>query len=211
MASLDDARHYVESYNETDYASLQSYRRELLRELQCISDVKVVEVDDPLKLLVRVEGNTGFALQDALEKQGVYSELADLYQVLLVLPLVKADHAGIVNDVVKKFRDAVELLRATESDKPSVKLKMPHLPITTAVYTTDRLREMKAEWMHIEEAKGKVAFESIVPYPPGIPLLCAGERVAEAHIRQLLVLAEAGSRFQGAFDVESNQIKVVSE
>ena len=44
----------------------------------------------------------------------------------------------------------------------------------------NKRREMREipgswEWVKAEEADGRVAAESIVPYPPGIPLVCAGE------------------------------------
>ncbi|WP_153733567.1 aminotransferase class I/II-fold pyridoxal phosphate-dependent enzyme [Sporosarcina obsidiansis] len=211
MASLDDARQYAESYNEADFAYFLSYRQQLLKELRSIPDMDVLEVDDALKLLIRVEGHTGFALQEVLEQQGIYSELADLFQVLFVLPLVKVGHMGMPADLIKKFRSAVDALHIADRTALPQVLSLPTMPMSSSAYTVDQLREMKAEWLGIEDAEGRVALEAVVPYPPGIPLLCPGERVTEEQVRQLIDLIEAGSRFQGALDIKTNRIKVVIE
>jgi len=42
--------------------------------------------------------------------------------------------------------------------------------------------------------------EMIVPYPPGIPLLYAGERITEPVAALLNRLAQNGASFQGASD-----------
>ena len=211
MASLDDARHYADTYKEADYAYFQIYRLQLLRGLRSIPTIEVMEVDDALKLLVRVEGYSGFELQEALEQQGIYPELADLYQVLLVLPLVKVGHAGLPVDLESKFKCAVDMLRISKASAPQQILHLPAMPVSAVAYNTAQLREMKSEWVAIVDAKERVAAESIVPYPPGIPLLCAGERALEEHVRQLQNLLDAGSRFQGALDHQTKQIKVVIE
>ena len=48
---------------------------------------EVIEVEDPLKLIVRANGHTGFEVQRYFEKNHIYIELADDYQILIVLPL----------------------------------------------------------------------------------------------------------------------------
>ncbi|PIC63650.1 lysine decarboxylase [Sporosarcina sp. P13] len=209
MASLDDARQYVESYNKDDSAYFQAYRKKLLQGLRSIPTIRVVEVDDALKLLVRAEGHTGLSLQKALENQGVYTELADLYQVLWVLPLVKSGYTDNQMELIEKCRTAVASLNQSESSVVTSNIFMPPLPVSTVVYLSNQLVGMKTEWKHIDKATGCIAAEAIVPYPPGIPLLCAGERVSKEHITQLVALLVAGSHFQGAIKPETNQIKVV--
>ncbi|MDV6378946.1 aminotransferase class I/II-fold pyridoxal phosphate-dependent enzyme [Sporosarcina sp. GW1-11] len=211
MASLDDARQYVESYTKEDTAYFQVYRKRLLQGLRSIPTIRVVEVDDALKLLVRVEGHTGFSLQEALESQGIYTELADLYQVLWVLPLVKNGYTDNQIDIIEKCRTAVDSLNQSESIVVPSNIFMPLLSVSTVVYLPNQLVGMKSEWKHIDEATGCIAAEAIVPYPPGIPLLCAGERVSQEHISQLGALLIAGSHFQGAINRKTSQIKVVVE
>ncbi|OWA33166.1 amino acid decarboxylase [Saccharibacillus sp. O16] len=58
----------------------------------------------------------------------------------------------------------------------------------------------EAEVVSLEASKGRISAEMIVPYPPGIPLVYAGEIITESAVSQLLKLREAGARFQGASD-----------
>ena len=62
-----------------------------------------------------------------------------------------------------------------------------------------------------EEAVGRVAAGSIIPYPPGIPLLISGEKVTEGHIQYLDELLRMGAKLQGAIRVNEKQIVVVKE
>ncbi|ARK24936.1 lysine decarboxylase [Sporosarcina sp. P37] len=209
MASLDDARYYAETYNEKDYARFLSYRQGLIQDLRSIQGVEAVEPDDGLKLLLRAEGHTGFVLQEALEQQGIYVELADLYQVLLILPLVKADYDEEHANTADKFRRAVKSLTDKEAAAVQTYFSPPSSLVSVTAYTAKQLHTMSTEWVHIEQAAQRVAAESIIPYPPGIPLLCAGERVTEEYIKQIQDLLAAGCRFQGAINMETKEIKVV--
>ena len=47
----------------------------------------VIEPEDPLKLVVSFEGVEGYDVQKWFEDKEIYVELADMYQVLLVLTL----------------------------------------------------------------------------------------------------------------------------
>ncbi|WP_303968660.1 aminotransferase class I/II-fold pyridoxal phosphate-dependent enzyme [Sporosarcina ureae] len=211
MASLDDARYYAEMYDEDDYGSFQLYRSSLIRGLSTIDHVEVVETDDELKLLIRVIGYTGFVLQEALEQQGVYTELADLYQVLLILPLVKAKHVESCVDVIDKFRQAVNSVTVQEATSVEIHNFLPISTATSVVYTANQIHVMDTEWIDIEKAIGNVAADAVIPYPPGIPLVCAGERISREHAEQMHKLLTAGCRFQGAFNIERKQIIVVVE
>ena len=77
MASLDDARAYLGSYTDGDQLEFLTNRQSFIDNLLTIPALRIVETDDPLKLMLRVEGYTGFELLAALESEGVFAELAD--------------------------------------------------------------------------------------------------------------------------------------
>lgn len=210
MASLDDARSYAANYKEADVDAFLTYRMSLKEILQAVEHVEVIDTDDSLKLLIRVEGYTGFALQEALEQQGIYSELADLHQVLWVLPLLKEGEEGVPGELGKRFGRAVEYLLQTACEVP-VTLSTPEVPPQIAAFTPKQISRMKKEWLHIEEAMGRAAAKAVIPYPPGVPLVCAGERITNDHVQQLLVLLRAGARFQGAVERDNLMIETVIE
>ncbi|PIC98669.1 MULTISPECIES: aminotransferase class I/II-fold pyridoxal phosphate-dependent enzyme [unclassified Sporosarcina] len=211
MASLDDARYYAETYDEKDFESFQLYRRNLIRDLCNMAGVEVVETDDQLKLLIRATGHTGYVLQEALEHQDIYPELADLYQVLLVLPLVKVGDGKRYIDVVDKFKVAMNCLAEKKTTSVRIHNYLSKSSPSTVVYTASQLHTMDMEWLNMQSATGRVAADAIIPYPPGIPLLCAGERISHEHMEQIDDLLMAGCRFQGAINKETKQIKVVVE
>ena len=90
LASLDDARCYIETYSEGDHKALIYSRTQFIDGLKMIKNLEVIEVNDPLKLVLRVRGYSGYVLQEKIELQGIFCELADPKQVLLVLPLLKS-------------------------------------------------------------------------------------------------------------------------
>ncbi len=52
----------------------------------------------------------------------------------------------------------------------------------------------------MEESAGRIAAEMIIPYPPGIPLLYAGEMITEAIALRMIRLRELGAKWQGIAD-----------
>lgn len=62
----------------------------------------------------------------------------------------------------------------------------------------------------LRTAAGHVAAESLVPYPPGIPLVLPGERLTPEMVDLILSVQAAGIRFQGAADTSLQHILVVT-
>jgi lysine decarboxylase len=56
---------------------------------------------------------------------------------------------------------------------------------------------------------GKTCARSVIPYPPGIPLICPGETILKADVEQLIHRLEQGEKILGL--TEENQIKTLEE
>ena len=210
MASLDDARAYVESYSEEDRIGFMKKRDNFLKQLNKIAHLEVVETDDPLKIMLRVDGYSGYHLQRTMNQVGVYVELADLYQVLLVLPLLKKEQEYPFEETAKKINIAVEYTAKSELKMQLLELPVFDQVISMPSYIMKELEQLPAEWIQYGDAVGKIAAASIIPYPPGIPLLLAGETVTEYHIQSITSLLATGARFQGAIRLHEKQIFVVT-
>ena len=63
----------------------------------------------------------------------------------------------------------------------------------------------------LREAEGRVIAESIMVYPPGIPILLPGEIVAEDNLDYLNECIQAGLPVQGTEDPEVKLVKVVKD
>jgi len=57
------------------------------------------------------------------------------------------------------------------------------------------------------DAIGKTAAEFIIPYPPGIPLVCPGEIIVQETIDYVKIMLENGINVNGVN--KNNQVRVV--
>jgi len=211
LASLDDARYYVQTYMESDGAYIIEKRNQWIEALRSISSLDVIEVDDPLKLLLRVKGYSGFQLQEALEAKQVYGELADRNQVLFILPLLKQGHTYPFAEIRVRIKEAVTLLlEAAKTDNiKASQTAYKFVQLTEPVYTFDEMASLNKEWLPYMRTIGRISASMIIPYPPGIPLLVPGERITVAKLSQLEELLAAGATFQGNHRLTEKMIQVI--
>lgn len=97
--------------------------------------------------------------------------MADPYNVLLVLPLLKENQDYPLVEVSRRMKNLLA--------------KLPHHPveedflissgkISELAIPYEKLSNVQMEAISITEAAGHVCAETITPYPPGIPLLLMG-------------------------------------
>ncbi|MCG7437415.1 aminotransferase class I/II-fold pyridoxal phosphate-dependent enzyme [Lysinibacillus sp. FSL M8-0216] len=211
LASLDDARYYVQTYMESDGAYIIEKRNQWVEALRTIGSLEVIEVDDPLKLLLRVKGYSGFQLQKALEAEHIYGELADRNQVLFILPLLKQGHTYPFAEIRVRIKEAVTLLLETAKTDSSQASQAAYkfVQITEPIYTFNEIASLNKEWLPYMRTMGRISASMIIPYPPGIPLLVPGERITVAKLSQLEELLAAGATFQGNHRLTEKLIQVI--
>lgn len=210
MASLDLARGYLGTYEEVDktYVLKQiDFFRQFLKE---IPQIKVLEYPngqgDPLKITIQSAcGLSGFEIQSLLEANGIYTELADPFNVLFVFPLLKDGMEYPVNETLEKIRRSLKDIKT--AIQPSY-INFKGNVISELTIPFDEMSNYEAAEIPLHEAVGEIAAESIVPYPPGIPLILAGERITILMLENLLKLRNSGARFQGGSIIEKNMLKV---
>lgn len=211
MASLDDARAYVGSYTERDKKAFMTGRMTFIQQLGMIPHLQIVETDDPLKLLLRMEGYSGFELQKYLEGQGIYSELADPCQVLFVLPLLKSGADYPFEETCRRIGSALAKLKSPSEASMIVETPLFNDEISCPAYSFAEVAQMESEWVPFEQSAERVMAGTIIPYPPGIPLLLSGERISEEHLRYLNDLHKMGAKIQGGIRIDEKQIVVVKK
>lgn len=211
LASLDDARYYIQTYMESDGAYIIEKKNQWVDALRSIGSLEVIEVDDPIKLLLRVKGYSGYQLQEALEAKQVYAELADAHQVLLVLPLLKQGYSFPFAEIRVRIKEAVTALLNTEKTEIQAVSHNAYsfTAITEPAYSFDEIANMKKEWLPYMRTMGRTAASMIIPYPPGIPLLVPGEKITVAKLSQLEELLATGATFQGNHRLEEKMIEVI--
>jgi arginine/lysine/ornithine decarboxylase len=213
MASLDLARHYLARYQQSDIEYLNNEITLFKKELNKIQSIKVLEYPDSygdtLKVTIQSRSKlSGFELQKKLEEIGIYTELADPYNVLLILPLLKQ---GQDIPLVETGRRIRELLVDIPFHPKEEEVLTSSGKISELAIPYDKWSCYEQEIKDISRAAGFICAETIIPYPPGIPLLLTGELITEEKVSQLEHLKNTGARFQGGSCLDKNQIIIFSK
>lgn len=201
MASLDIARAYLANFLDEDMMYTLEKRQIFCNELANIPKLFVHPLEDgqdPLKMLISHEDLTGYELQRVFEKQHIYPEMADPFQVLFTLPLLK-QHMNFPYEEAAVNIKKIHWER-TNSLRPNPFITDKGSHINTLTFSYKEMLDKPSEIIDMSEAIGRVAAKMIIPYPPGIPLLLPGELITDEHIEQLTELIRANARFQGGGD-----------
>jgi arginine/lysine/ornithine decarboxylase len=210
MASLDLARNYLAEYQQKDVDYLLSEINKFKKELAKIPTIKVLDfpnaIGDWLKITIQTRCSlNGFELQQKLEQYSIYTELADPNNVLLVLPLLKKGQTYPLQETAINIRKALENLPYQEPRQYTFNNRIKISQLAIEYKEMDRL---EAEDISLEKALGCVCAETIIPYPPGIPLLLKGEQITADKLDQLKRMIEMGARFQGGSLLKMGLVKV---
>ncbi|MFT8389869.1 MAG: aminotransferase class I/II-fold pyridoxal phosphate-dependent enzyme [Sporolactobacillus sp.] len=201
MASLDLARWFIAGLSSKRIAAICQKREAFVQQLDTIPGITVLKSTDsfqidPFKLTLCLDyRESGYMWQDRLIEAGIYPELADPRHVLLVLGLTDKE----------TYSDAFDRIRSSLSGfhRRTEKAGETHIPVFPLVQALGRsIQEMandSIEIIDLAEAEGKLAAESIIPYPPGIPLILQGEVISAGQIRSAGALLAAGAVFQNTW------------
>lgn len=147
---------------------------------------------DPWKVLIQSSGK-GAAMEAFLEARGIYPEMHDRDNVLLMLSPFNSSEE--IEGIRQGLSEMDHYLTAIEPAKnQGIRSEMTLVPPLA-----QRLPwEVPDDWEEVplSEAVGRVAQEQIVPYPPGIPLLIPGEVLSREMAQWLKTL-------------ETNAVKII--
>jgi arginine decarboxylase len=171
---------------------------------------------DPSKVTVGVRGLglTGQEAELALRYGfGIQAEMSDLFNVLFLVGhgnRRRDVHAllGALRSIARdpspyRRRRGETLLARAASLGASLAIPDPVLSPREAFWAPSRP-------VPLARAAGRVAAEIVTCYPPGVPLLCPGERVDAEVVEYLQVVREAGLRISGPADPTLETLRVVA-
>ena len=162
---------------------------------------------DETKLTINVTGLglTGFQVYDLMfSDYQIQLELADVYNILAIVNLGD-DHESIerlvfaFKDLSKRFFGKKEQIATYPIPLHNPELKKD---------PRDAYYSVK-EYVPIMDCVGRTMAESIMVYPPGIPILAPGETVTKEIIDYLLMLKEQDSKFTDLHDPTLKTMLVV--
>ncbi|MCC8354742.1 aminotransferase class I/II-fold pyridoxal phosphate-dependent enzyme [Bacillus sp. AF23] len=214
MASLDLARAYLQHMiEEQKLPDVLQHIQSIKQTFDSLGYAEAVEpanqriTTDPLKLTIRSKcGHSGFTLQKILERVNIFTELADENQVLLVLPL--GGKRRITAETIKKIDQEIE---KTPTDQMNVSPEWEAQPITVMPYPKKVLNTLQKEYVGFDKAAGRLNAEDVIPYPPGIPMIMAGERITRESVQKLSRLISMKTHVQGNMKINEKQLLVYIE
>lgn len=191
MASLDLARFYLAHYNREDVEEAMQYIERVRSVFQSIPLWDVLSatpgVDDPFKLTLQVnDAYDAQTLSESLEQEGIYPELTTDRQILLVLGLEPTIE---IQSLQSKLHNVYQKQSPTTSNvhativKETIHEEQPE--IQKLAYSYQELNRLQTTFLPWSEVEGKIASLSVIPYPPGIPLIMKGERIKMSQIEQI--------------------------
>jgi arginine/lysine/ornithine decarboxylase len=217
MASLDCSRKQIALYGKELLDStieLANYARNEINKIPgfyCFGKEILgrpgVFALDPTKITItcRDLGITGYDLDMILSnKYHIQMELSDLYNVLAV------GSFGDTKESIDKLLDALREISIEYSSKNTVKpdfIDIPDIPEQVLI-PREAFNSSKVS-VPLKDSIGMVSGEFLLAYPPGIPILCPGEKVTEDIINYVQKLKDAGLYVQGTEDPKVENLKVV--
>jgi len=210
MASLDIARSFLAtltSKSVSDVLTSVKQVRQVMASLNACVVLPISEKDDPLKITLSMKKGISSALVASLfEKNGVFPELVTHNQLLFIHGLAP-------------FHRLSELKKAVTSINDELKIKTNHATIDMKELFSNKVHKLALTYPKmsqqtsvltlLDNAKGKIAAEAVIPYPPGIPFILKGEEITETHIQMIKQLIKQGVTFQHC-DI-NNGIKVYNK
>ena len=220
LASLDLARAQIAEEGQERLAVAIRAAEELRRSINEIEGLWAFGAEymgadgmaalDPLKITVQVTGLglSGFAAEEELRRRNVACELADARNVLLLLSY--ADGERETERVLAALRGmAEEHAPMCTSRGAAAFLALPPLP-ETALLPRDAYFA-RSEHVDVGTAEGQIAAETIVFYPPGIPVLAPGDVIDGATLAYLRAMKAIGARVVGAADASLGTLTVIAK
>ena len=183
MSSLDYARYYLENYGKEDYDKLIDLAIKWSIKINNLNKVRVLSKEDLPRgydldlsryILILKKGYSGHKLLNYLRSLNIQCEMSFSGGVVLILsPFnLEKDFEKIYNSL-KSLN--LELLVDTDYQNYCGLIPKKVLELYEAF-------NMEFEYVNIYESESKISKEAIIPYPPGIPLICAGEIISKEAI-----------------------------
>ncbi len=183
MSSLDYARYYLENYGKEDYDKLIDLAIKWSIKINNLNKVRVLSKEDLPRgydldlsryILILKKGYSGHKLLNYLRSLNIQCEMSFSGGVVLILsPFnLEKDFEKIYNSL-KSLN--LELLVDTDYQNYCGLIPKKVLELYEAF-------NMEFEYVNIYESESKISKEAIIPYPPGIPLICAGEVISKEAI-----------------------------
>lgn len=204
MASLDINADIMEEHGDSLFHKWQENLDifyEKASDIKGLSIMDIPETMDRTKINLDMSalGIDGSMLEDMLMKRGIFAELVTGNIVMCMTGI--GNSTGDYERLIEALSDISAQIEETKNinidDKKTEKNKGESTrPLWNKKRTLHPLRK-SAVSLDINGCSGKICASSIIPYPPGIPLICPGEIIDDEDIEYIKSLRSAGEKVIG--------------
>lgn len=213
MASIDIARDIMEKQGEYLYEKLRQLIDEFERKLCRDTGIKRYKCmnegieNDFSRIVLNFEdiGISGFMAEEILRtRYGIVVEMADLNNVVLIaVPFHTSEDFDKLLSALKNITQEFGGMR--EPENKSILPLWPNflperaIPIRKALFADRHV-------LPISKSAGEISGSFITPYPPGIPLICPGEKITTDMAEYISMLKECDYTIHG---INNGNIEVI--
>ncbi len=211
MASIDTARQMMEDKGEILYEDLWQHITKFNEKLEQLPSIKRVAccydgyATDFSRIVLSFKNTqlSGFKAEELLRvRYGVFAEMADLEHVVLIAtPFHSSEDFNRLFGALKALSEEFKEETSAERKRVSWPNVLPERILTLREALFHNGRELP-----IKEALGAISAVSVIPYPPGIPLLNPGERISSEFLGIIEALMEENCPVHG---ISQDKIQVI--
>lgn len=160
---------------------------------------------DETKLGINVSGLgfTGYEMEAKLRSEyNIQIELSDMHNIMGIVSM--GDTEENIVTLINALKDISSKTEVKELRKPTIIPQNPKMIVSPR----DAFYSMKKA-IPLKESVGEIAGEMVMAYPPGIPVICMGERITQDIIDYIEILKKQRCQMQGTADPHVNSILVL--
>ncbi|MDX8044884.1 aminotransferase class I/II-fold pyridoxal phosphate-dependent enzyme [Gracilibacillus sp. S3-1-1] len=164
---------------------------------------------DPTKVIISVKdlGITGHMAEGWLRQHfQIEVELSDMYNILCII--TPADTEEDIDYLLNALQQLIQCYESTANHKEIV-ISVADIPLL-AVSPRDAFYA-DYEVIPLIESAGRISAESIMVYPPGIPIFIPGEIISEDNLDYIAKNIKSGLPVQGLEDETLSTVRVLKE
>jgi arginine/lysine/ornithine decarboxylase len=183
LAALDYARYFLETHGRAEFQKsivLADKYRELIDGLEnfhvigkqdLIEELGEYNIDlDRSRLVINIgEKYNANEVLIYLKNKGVQAEMSDQHNIVFILSPFNTE------DDLYKLYDALKECPLKSFNKEYTEIDINHIP--QGYLIPCEVFDRQSEYVSVNSAIGRISAVSVVPYPPGIPIIMPGEKV----------------------------------
>lgn len=217
LCSMDYSRFYLEKYGQEHYNELinrANYYRKKINLLDSFyilnhSDIKHLNLKykdvmdiDLTRYIINVKNNLNASdLSKYLRECGIQCEMSDGNNIILILSPFYNE--GIMDILYESLYEWDKNYNNKDKDKDN--LNYNYIETNMNIYPYEVL-EREYLWIDYKDSLGKISYNNIVPYPPGVPIIMAGEVINKEIINAICYYKNNGIDVLG---LKNNKIQIV--